>query len=145
MASFRFNYFERKHNSDSLLFQNYDNLIRKNTERQYETAIELVANLSSLRLKSSREQRSDQSSEWQIPSSLNESSLQSNYSHDFNFVKTKNVVPSLRFAEYIEQEGFKVIPKKAKNVVIPKSKKDKQPQSKTLPPVRFVLNKLCVT
>ncbi len=44
MDSFKFNYFERKHNSDSLLFQNYDNLIRQNTERQYEIAIELVAN-----------------------------------------------------------------------------------------------------
>jgi len=78
MDSFKFNYFERKHNSDSLLFQNYDNLIRQNTERQYEIAIELVANLPSSRLKSSREQRSDQSSDWQIPSSLNESSFKSN-------------------------------------------------------------------
>ena len=119
MDSFRFNYFERKHNSDSLMFQDYDNIIRQNTERQYETAIELVACKPSSKIKSSRDQSSDKSSDWQIPSSLNDSSFKSNCcSSDFNFVKT-NVVPSLRFADYKEQESLKIIPTKAKKAIIP--------------------------
>ena len=119
MDSFRFNYFVRNHNSDSLMFQEYDNIIRQNTERQYETAIELVAGKPSSKIKSSRDQSSEKSSDWQIPSSLNDSSFKSNYcSYDFNFVKT-NVVPSLRFADYKEQVSFKIIPTKAEKAKIP--------------------------